>query len=39
VAEWIGRYARLVGRKQVIVGTDCGFGTLVGQAGVDPDIV
>jgi 5-methyltetrahydropteroyltriglutamate--homocysteine methyltransferase len=39
VAERIGRYARLVGREQVIAGTDCGFGTWVGQAAVDPDIV
>ncbi|HEY7365939.1 MAG TPA: cobalamin-independent methionine synthase II family protein [Methylomirabilota bacterium] len=39
VAERIGRYARLVGREHVIAGTDCGFGTWVGQAAVDPDIV
>ena len=39
VAERIGRYARLVGRENVIGGTDCGFGTWVGQAAVDPDIV
>jgi 5-methyltetrahydropteroyltriglutamate--homocysteine methyltransferase len=39
VAERIGRYARLVGRENVIAGTDCGFGTWVGQAAVDPDIV
>jgi 5-methyltetrahydropteroyltriglutamate--homocysteine methyltransferase len=39
VAERLGRYARLVGREQVIAGTDCGFGTWVGQAAVDPDIV
>jgi 5-methyltetrahydropteroyltriglutamate--homocysteine methyltransferase len=39
VAERIGRYARLVGRDNVIAGTDCGFGTWVGQAAVDPDIV
>ena len=39
VAERIGRYARLVGRERVIAGTDCGFGTWVGQAAVDPDIV
>jgi 5-methyltetrahydropteroyltriglutamate--homocysteine methyltransferase len=38
VAERIGRYARLVGRENVIAGTDCGFGTWVGQAAVDPDI-
>ncbi|HEV8639908.1 MAG TPA: cobalamin-independent methionine synthase II family protein [Methylomirabilota bacterium] len=39
VAERISRYARLVGRENVLVGTDCGFGTWVGQAAVDPDIV
>ncbi len=39
ISERIGRYARLVGRENVIAGTDCGFGTRVGQAAVDPDIV
>jgi 5-methyltetrahydropteroyltriglutamate--homocysteine methyltransferase len=39
VAERIGRYARLVGRDNVMAGTDCGFGTWVGQSAVDPDIV
>jgi 5-methyltetrahydropteroyltriglutamate--homocysteine methyltransferase len=39
VAERVTRYARLVGRDNVIAGTDCGFGTWVGQAAVDPDIV
>jgi len=38
VAERIGRYARLVGRENVIAGTDCGFGTWVGQSAIDPDI-
>jgi 5-methyltetrahydropteroyltriglutamate--homocysteine methyltransferase len=38
VAERITRYASLVGRENVIAGTDCGFGTWVGQAAVDPDI-
>jgi 5-methyltetrahydropteroyltriglutamate--homocysteine methyltransferase len=38
VAERIARYARLVGRENVIGGTDCGFGTWVGQAAVDPEI-
>ena len=38
VAQRIGRYARLVGRENVIAGTDCGFGTWVGQAAVVPDI-
>ena len=39
VAERIARYAKLVGRENVIAGTDCGFGTWVGQAAVDPDVV
>jgi 5-methyltetrahydropteroyltriglutamate--homocysteine methyltransferase len=39
VAERIARYARLVGRENVIAGTDCGFGTWVGQSAVDPDVV
>ena len=38
IAERIGRYARLVGRENLIAGTDCGFGTWVGQAAVVPDI-
>ena len=39
VAQRIGRYAKLVGRENVMAGTDCGFGTWVGQAAVDPDVV
>jgi 5-methyltetrahydropteroyltriglutamate--homocysteine methyltransferase len=39
VAERIGRYAKLVGRENVIAGTDCGYGTWVGQAAVDPAVV
>jgi 5-methyltetrahydropteroyltriglutamate--homocysteine methyltransferase len=39
VAQRIGRYASLVGRENVIAGSDCGFGTWVGQAAVDPDVV
>ena len=31
--------ARLVGRENVIAGSDCGYGTWVGQAAVDPDVV
>ncbi|HXG04858.1 MAG TPA: cobalamin-independent methionine synthase II family protein [Candidatus Binatia bacterium] len=38
VAERIARYARLVGRERVLAGTDCGFGTWVGQAAVEPEI-
>jgi 5-methyltetrahydropteroyltriglutamate--homocysteine methyltransferase len=39
VAQRIGRYAKLVGRENVIAGTDCGYGTWVGQAAVDPQVV
>jgi 5-methyltetrahydropteroyltriglutamate--homocysteine methyltransferase len=39
VAQRIGGYANLVGRENVIAGSDCGFGTWVGQAAVDPDVV
>jgi 5-methyltetrahydropteroyltriglutamate--homocysteine methyltransferase len=39
IAQRIGRYARLVGRENIIAGSDCGFGTWVGQAAVDPDVV
>jgi 5-methyltetrahydropteroyltriglutamate--homocysteine methyltransferase len=39
VAQRIGRYARLVGRENVIAGSDCGYGTWVGQAAVDRDVV
>jgi 5-methyltetrahydropteroyltriglutamate--homocysteine methyltransferase len=39
VAQRLGRYAGLVGRENVIAGSDCGYGTWVGQAAVDPDVV
>ena len=39
VAERITRYAKLVGPENVIAGSDCGFGTWVGQSAVDPDVV
>jgi 5-methyltetrahydropteroyltriglutamate--homocysteine methyltransferase len=39
IAQRIGRYANLVGRENVVAGSDCGFGTWVGQAAVDPDVV
>jgi 5-methyltetrahydropteroyltriglutamate--homocysteine methyltransferase len=38
IAQRIGRYANLVGRENVIAGSDCGYGTWVGQAAVDPDV-
>ena len=39
IAQRIGRYANLVGRENVMAGSDCGFGTWVGQSAVDPDVV
>jgi 5-methyltetrahydropteroyltriglutamate--homocysteine methyltransferase len=39
IAQRIGRYASLVGRENVIAGSDCGYGTWVGQAAVDPGVV
>jgi 5-methyltetrahydropteroyltriglutamate--homocysteine methyltransferase len=39
IAQRIGRYAKLVGRESVVAGSDCGYGTWVGQAAVDPDVV
>jgi 5-methyltetrahydropteroyltriglutamate--homocysteine methyltransferase len=39
IAQRIARYANLVGRENVMAGSDCGFGTWVGQAAVDPDVV
>lgn len=35
VAQRIGRYAGVVGRENVIAGTDCGFGTFAGVGAVD----
>jgi 5-methyltetrahydropteroyltriglutamate--homocysteine methyltransferase len=39
IAQRIGRYAKLVGRENVMAGSDCGYGTWVGQSAVDPDVV
>ena len=38
VAQRICRYARVVGRDNVIAGTDCGFGTFASQVIVEPEI-
>ena len=38
VAERIVRYAELVGRENVIAGTDCGFGTAAGRVRVEPTV-
>jgi 5-methyltetrahydropteroyltriglutamate--homocysteine methyltransferase len=39
IAQRIARYASLVGRANVVAGSDCGYGSWVGQAAVDPDVV
>ncbi|MCS6926079.1 MAG: cobalamin-independent methionine synthase II family protein [Candidatus Binatia bacterium] len=38
VAERICRFAQVVGRDNVIAGTDCGFATFAGMDMVDPEI-
>ncbi|MGB5131913.1 MAG: cobalamin-independent methionine synthase II family protein [Steroidobacteraceae bacterium] len=38
VAQRLVRFAKLVGRENVIGGSDCGFGTFVGVALVEPEI-
>ena len=38
VAQRLERYASVVGRENVIAGTDCGFATFAGSLTVDPDI-
>src|SRR6266540_4223400 len=39
VADRLVRLAKLVRRENVMAGTDCGFGTWVGMARVDPGVV
>ncbi len=39
VAQRIVRYAKRVGKENVIPGSDCGFGTGAGLGAVDTDIV
>lgn len=38
VAQRIVRFANLVGRENILCGSDCGFGTFVGVALVEPEI-
>ncbi len=38
VAQRILRFAKIVGRENLLVGSDCGFGTFVGLALVEPEI-
>ena len=39
VAQRICRYASVVGRENVIAGTDCGFGTFAGRIDIVPSVV
>ena len=39
VAERIGRYAKVVGRENVIAGSDCGFATFAGSKDIHASIV
>lgn len=39
IAQRIKRYAGLVGRENVMAGSDCGFSIHVGQAAIDPKVV
>ena len=39
VAQRIGRYAKLVGRENVMAGSDCGFATFAGSMEIHPSIV
>ena len=38
VAQRIETFARIVGRERVMAGTDCGFSTFAGYAGLDTEI-
>jgi 5-methyltetrahydropteroyltriglutamate--homocysteine methyltransferase len=39
VADRIERFAQVVGRENVIAGTDCGFGTFAGSEEIHPSVV
>jgi 5-methyltetrahydropteroyltriglutamate--homocysteine methyltransferase len=39
VAQRLTQYAQVVGRENVMAGTDCGFGTVAGMATVVPTVV
>lgn len=38
IAQRLVNYARLVGRENVMAGSDCGFGTFIGRVRVDPRV-
>jgi 5-methyltetrahydropteroyltriglutamate--homocysteine methyltransferase len=39
IAQRIARYAKFMGRENVIAGSDCGFATFAGSDEVHPSIV
>jgi 5-methyltetrahydropteroyltriglutamate--homocysteine methyltransferase len=39
VAQRIQQFARIVGKENVVAGTDCGFGTSAGRSAVHPELV
>jgi 5-methyltetrahydropteroyltriglutamate--homocysteine methyltransferase len=39
VAQRLTQYAQVVGRENVMAGTDCGFGTIAGMQVVVPTVV
>ena len=39
IAERIGRFARAVGRENIIAGADCGFATFAGSTEIHPSVV
>ena len=39
VADRIEQFARIVGKENVVAGTDCGFGTSAGRSAVHPELV
>jgi 5-methyltetrahydropteroyltriglutamate--homocysteine methyltransferase len=38
VAQRLMRFARVVGRENIITGTDCGFDTFVGASAIPPSV-
>jgi 5-methyltetrahydropteroyltriglutamate--homocysteine methyltransferase len=39
IAQRLARFAAVVGRENVIAGTDCGFSTFAGLGLIDPGVV
>ncbi|HEV8016866.1 MAG TPA: cobalamin-independent methionine synthase II family protein [Stellaceae bacterium] len=39
IADWIVRFAKIVGRENVIAGSDCGFATFASSKEIHPSIV